>query len=142
MPNALNAAIAAAGLVAQAHRGGVDGVATAALGMATAFALVIVPFGLRLYRGGDAKLLIAIGAWLGPVATAWAFLWGVAIGGGLAIAMAFAAGPEARAQVRRNLETAARTVTVPAVEDDRPARLHVPMAVAFAAGTLVAMVWR
>ncbi len=142
MPNSLNAAIAAAGLVAQAHRGGLDGLTAAALGMATALGLVIVPFALRLYRGGDAKLLIAIGAWLGPVTTAWAFVWGVAIGGGLAIAMALAAGPEARARVRQNLEMAARTVTVPAVEDDRPARLHVPMAVAFAVGALVAMSWR
>lgn len=141
MPNPLNAAIGAAGLAVNAALGGLSGLAHGGLGAAAGFGLVLIPFALRLYRGGDAKLVIAIGAWLGPALTAWAFLWGVALGavGGLAIWLG--ANRETRGQVRRNLALAARTASVPELEA-RPAQLHVPMAVAFSAGALVALVWR
>lgn len=121
---------------------GWDGLLVASLGMLTGLALVIVPFAVRLYRGGDAKLVIALGAWLGPARCAWMFLWGVALGGLVAAGLLLVAGREARARIRRNLETAARTATLPQVEENRPAALHVPMALAFSAGAVVASLWR
>ena len=141
VPNGLNAAIVVCGLVVQLYLGGWSGLVDAGLGVATGFALVLLPFALRLYRGGDAKLVIAFGAWLGPAATAWAFLWGVALGGVVAAGVLLTAGRAERARIRRNLEAAAATVSIPRVEADRPARLHVPMAVAFAVGAVVALAW-
>ncbi len=107
--------------------------------MATALALVIVPFALRLYRGGDAKLLIALGAWLGASTVAWAFLFGVALGAVVAVFVLLGASRAERARIGANLTNAARTASIPEVEPERDARLHVPMAVAFAAGALLAL---
>ncbi len=142
VPNGLNAAIALCGLAYQLHHFGGAGLLTGLGGMGVGFALIIVPFALRLYRGGDAKLVIALGAWLGAGTTAWMFLWGVALGGLVAVGVLLFAGDAARSQIRQNLERAARTVSLPTVEADRPARLHVPMALAFSVGAVVALSWR
>ncbi len=141
MPNPLNGVIAAAGLGWQLTSHGWAGLGAGVAGLGVAFALVIVPFAMRLYRGGDAKLVMALGVWLGPTRAAWMFLWGVALGGLVAAALVLTAGSSLRQRVRRNLTTAARTVTLPQVEGDRPARLHVPMALAFSAGAVVALLW-
>ncbi len=138
--NGLNGAIAATGLGWQVWQAGLSGLGDGALGMLTGFGLVIVPFAVRLYKGGDAKLVIALGAWLGPALTAWAFVWGVALGGLVALGVLAAADRESRTRIVRNLRTAAATVSLPAVEAGRPARLHVPMALAFGAGAIVALV--
>ena len=142
VPNALNGTIVATGLVARVHLEGLGGALDAALGLAGAFALMLGPFALGLYRGGDAKLLCSVGVWLGPSLVAWAFAWGVALGGLVAMMMLLTAGREQRARVRGNLERAARSMTLPEIEPGRPARLHVPMAIAFSAGTIVALAWR
>ncbi len=141
VPNALNGALAAVGLTAQVFAEGWHGLLTGVLGMAVAFGLVLVPFAMRLYRGGDAKLVIALGAWLGPLAAAYMFLWGVALGGLVAAGMVLAGGPALRRRVGRTLKDAALTATLPQVEPDRPARLHAPMALAFSAGAVVARLW-
>ncbi len=141
MSNVLNGSLAAAGLVANTHLGGVSGLAHGAWGMAAGLGLVLVPFAMGLYRGGDAKLLIALGAWLGPALIAWTFLLGSALGVVGGLLMLPIIGREARAGVRQNLEFAARTGSVPEVEE-RPAAHHVPMAVAFSAGALISLVWR
>lgn len=149
VPNALNAAIAAAGLAWQmigapaagAVGGPLEGLLDGALGMLTGLGVVIVPFALRLYRGGDAKLVIALGAWLGPGRTAWAFLWGAAFGAAVALGVLAVAGRDLRRRVARNLKLAAGTVSLPAVEPDRGGRHHVPMALAFAGGALAALLW-
>ncbi len=140
--NALNGAICVTGIGWQLSVSGLWGVVDGALGIAVGFGLIIGPFAMRLYRGGDAKLVMALGAFLGPRLTIWMFLWGAAFGGVLALVLlAFAGGPARRAMVN-NLKVAAQTGTRPEVEKDRPARLHVPMAVAFAAGAIVAATWR
>jgi prepilin peptidase CpaA len=141
VPNALNAALALAGFGWQWRSAGLPGLADGALGLLVGFALVIGPFALRLYRGGDAKLVIALGAWLGPARTAWTFLWGVAFGGLVAIGVLIVSRREHRARIVDNLRLAAGTATLPAVEPDRPARLHVPMALAFGAGAVAALLW-
>ncbi len=141
VPNALNGGLALVGLVFAALSGGVWGLVQAILGLATGFALVILPFALRVYRGGDAKLVMAMGAWLGPALTLWSFLFGMVAGGLLGIAMALLGGREARQEIRRSVEAAVITASLPHVDPHRPARRHVPMALAFGAGAFVAL-WR
>lgn len=140
VPNALNGAIAAVGLAAQGLHAGWDGLLDGGLGIAVGFALILVPFALRLYRGGDAKLVMALGAWLGPVTIAWAFGLGVVIGGVLGGVMLIG-DRETRARVSASIKTAAATRTMPQVEPDRAARRHVPMAVAFGLGAVGAILW-
>lgn len=142
VPNALNGALALAGVAAQLVAAGLGGLGSAALGLLAGFALVIVPFALRLYRGGNAKLVIALGAWLGPHGVLWGFLWGTVFGAVVAFGVLAVSGRALRGEVRRNLERAALTGMVPVVEERRPARQHVPMALAFSAGAAVAVLWR
>ena len=141
MPNALNGAILLAGCGSQIWRARLTGLLDALMGAGVGFALVLVPFAIRLYRGGDAKLVIALGAWLGPLGALWTFLWGAALGGIGALVMVLTMDRAARQRVRQNLELAARTATLPQVEA-RASRSHVPMAVAFSAGAVVTLVWR
>lgn len=140
VPNALNLTLALAGLLAQGCHTGWDGLLHGGLGVAVGFALILVPFALRLYRGGDAKLVMALGAWLGPVTVAWAFGLGVVIGGLLGGLMLIG-DRETRARVTTSVKAAAATQTMPQIEPDRGARRHVPMAVAFGLGAVGAMLW-
>lgn len=139
VPNALNASIAVVGMCYQVTRYGWIGTADALLGIATGFACVLVPFAMRLHRGGDAKLVMALGAWLAPRLILWAYIWGVALGGIVAIGVFLTVGREARRRIAKNLKLSAGTATLPVVEEDRPAHQQVPMALAFSAGALVAL---
>ena len=139
VPNALNMGIALVGVCYQATRHGWGGMLDALLGTATGFACVLVPFAMRLHRGGDAKLVMALGAWLAPRLTLWAYIWGVALGGVVAMGVFLALGRAARRRIAENLKLAAGTATLPAVEADRPAHQQVPMAFAVSAGALVAL---
>lgn len=142
MPNALNGALALTGVVANGWLGGWAGLAHAGLGLLVGFAVILAPFALRLYRGGDAKLVIALGAWVGPADIAWGFGFGVIIGGVLGVLMLLGGDPETRRRVTQTVTTAARTATAPRVEADRAARHHVPMALAFTTGVILARLWR
>lgn len=141
VPNGLNAALGAAGLAVNGWLAGWSGLAHGGLGVLVAFGLILVPFAMRLYRGGDAKLVIALGAWLGPTDIAWGFGFGVVIGGVLGLLMLIG-DPETRRRVGESVKAAAITATAPQVEADRGARRHVPMAVAFTIGAVLARVWR
>lgn len=140
VPNRLNLIIWLAGLAFRAIRGpGWSGLIDGGLGTALAFGLVIVPFALRLHRGGDAKLIMALGMWLGPLGVFWAYLWGVAVGGLVALGLLVIAGPALRRRVARHLGLAVSTISLPHVDPDRDARLHVPMALAFSIGAVLAV---
>ena len=52
------------------------------LGAVTALAVLILPFSLEIYRGGDVKLCIAMGSWVGTYQILWVIALGV-IGGGV-----------------------------------------------------------
>jgi len=81
IPNALNLAIALIGLTgALLGQSRVD-VLTALAAMGTALAVMLVPFAVRLYKGGDLKLVVAASAWLAPMEALWAILLGVVLGG-------------------------------------------------------------
>lgn len=137
VPNTLNFAFAGVGLAGQALAFGLQGVTFGLLGLGVALAVVLLPFALGVYRGGDAKLVMALGVWLGAERVVWAFLAGALLGGALALFTAWRRG--ALRDTLARLKTAAATRALPQVEADRPATAHVPMAPAFAAGAALSV---
>lgn len=92
VPNWLNAAIAAAGLFAQAYFFGLPGVGWGFVGLLVGFAVLIVPWLMHGMGAGDVKLMMAIGCWLGPWLTLYSFLAGGVVGGVAAVVMIMSTG--------------------------------------------------
>ncbi len=92
VPNWLNAAIAAMGIVAQVAFFGWSGLSTGLWGMLTGFSLLIVPWLMHGMGAGDVKLMAAIGVWLGPWLTLMSFAAGALVGGATAIVMILSTG--------------------------------------------------
>lgn len=67
-----------------AAAGGLQGLGRAAAGASEGLALLCIPFALGFVGGGDAKFFAAVGAYLGPWLTLWAFLFGTALGAPIA----------------------------------------------------------
>jgi Flp pilus assembly protein protease CpaA len=107
-------------------------------GIGTAFLVLIIPFAIRLYQGGDFKLMLAVGAWLGPKATLYACLYGIAFGGLLGILMYFLfVDQKTKLRIAQNLKFSYLTQEKPQILEGNQ-KNHVPMALAFALGSLLA----
>ena len=87
VPNWLNAALAAAGLIAQSVYFGWAGLGAGLLGLLVGFGVLILPWAMNGMGAGDVKLMAAIGAWFGPLMTLAAFAVGAMIGGVIAVVM-------------------------------------------------------
>lgn len=135
IPNALNVAIFLGGLLAQAAGGGPAALGQGLAGAGIALALLLPLFYVRWLGGGDVKLAVAFGAWLGPVAAFWATAVGLAGGGLVAFGMFLVGGATLRAEVSTNLRNAALTWTVPKVAKRGRGQL-VPMALALAGAAI------
>lgn len=97
VPNWLNAALAATGLLAQGwyfgwYNSDGGGVAWGLLGLLAGFGLLIVPWLMHGMGAGDVKLMAAIGCWIGPWLTLVSFAVGGIIGGVIAIVMILSTG--------------------------------------------------
>ena len=92
VPNWLNAAIAAAGFVAQGWFFGLEGLGAATLGLLVGFATLILPWLMHGMGAGDVKLMMAIGCWLGPWLTLYSFAAGAIVGGVAAVIMIMSTG--------------------------------------------------
>lgn len=132
VPNGVAVALLLVGLALRWLFEGWGGVLAGLGGAAVGFALLIVPFALRLVGGADVKVMAAIGAWLTPVAALAAASLGFVVGGLMAL-LVVVARPELRRAVRTNLWTALLTQRVPQVEA-RPRALSVPHVTAYAIG--------
>ncbi len=87
IPNGVLVVIAALGVTARlAVAPSFAGLAAAIGGMAAGLAIWIGPFALRWVGAADVKLVAAIGAWLGPLATLRVSLYAGLAGGLLSIA--------------------------------------------------------
>jgi prepilin peptidase CpaA len=135
IPNALNVAIFLGGLLAQAAGGGPAALGQGLAGAGIALALLLPLFYVRWLGGGDVKLAVAFGAWLGPAAAFWATAVGLAGGGLVAFGMFLVGGATLRAEVSTNLRNAALTWTVPKVARRGRGQL-VPMALALAGAAI------
>lgn len=87
VPNWLNAALAAAGFVAQGTFYGWPGIQAGALGLLVGFGVLILPWAMHGMGAGDVKLMAAIGVWFGPWLTLISFAVGAGIGGVIAVMM-------------------------------------------------------
>jgi prepilin peptidase CpaA len=92
IPNALTLPVAAVGVLFGLTTTGLDGGASALAGLAVGLCLFLPFYLLGGLGAGDVKLLAALGAWLGPAATAWTAIYGTIAGGVFAIIVAFGAG--------------------------------------------------
>ncbi|MEW5932317.1 MAG: A24 family peptidase [Bacillota bacterium] len=81
IPNAVTLPACAVGLVLGVVRGGMEGLKSAALGGLAGFGLLFVPALLGWVGAGDAKLLAALGAFLGPAGVLEAAMCGTLAGG-------------------------------------------------------------
>ena len=110
------------------------------LGIGIAFGVILPFFALRVYRGGDAKLLIACGAWFQPLEWLVGFALGMAFGAVWALlVLGVKRGERREALLSLRLLFWSRLGTVG--EDVAEGRTTVPMAVAFGASmTLMKLV--
>ena len=92
VPNWLNLALIVAGFSIQGIYVGWAGIGTGFLGLLTGFGLLIIPWLMHGMGAGDVKLMAAIGVWLGPLLTLYAFALGAAIGAVAAVIMILSTG--------------------------------------------------
>ncbi len=91
IPNGLLLVIGGIGLAARlALAGPTDGLLAGLGGLATGLAIWIGPFALRWVGAADVKLVAAIGAWLGPLATFQLSLASALAGGLMSLAFLLA----------------------------------------------------
>lgn len=81
VPNILNGSIVLSGLLLHLWTNGLDGVFIGIIGLACALLTLILPFALYLYRGGDVKLCMGIGVWVGAKMIVLSIVIGVILGG-------------------------------------------------------------
>jgi prepilin peptidase CpaA len=92
IPNRLTFGAALGGFLLQLVTGGLDGALTSAGGWLTGALLFLPFFLLGGMGGGDAKLLAALGAWLGPSETLWLAAYSAIAGGVLGVIVAVTQG--------------------------------------------------
>ena len=134
IPNALTAPAVLAGLVLATLAQGLGGLGSALGGAALALVIGGTLFALGGMGGGDAKLLVVVGAFLGPAHFLHAGAF-IAIAGGV---MAFAVVAQRRILRRPALASPGAIRYVATAE--KP--LTVPYGVAIAAGTLLSVLIR
>lgn len=92
IPNALTFGAALAGIVLHGYADGWSGAGMSVAGWLVGVACFLPVFLLRGMGAGDVKLLAAIGAWTGPVATVWVALFSSIAGGVMGLVVALGSG--------------------------------------------------
>jgi Flp pilus assembly protein protease CpaA len=82
VPNGLTLAAAGFGLAYWSTLARLPGLKFSILGLLCGLAIGMVPYALRIWGGGDAKLLAAVGTWIGPSELTRS-LWAIGMLGGL-----------------------------------------------------------
>jgi prepilin peptidase CpaA len=101
--------------------------------------VLYAPWKARAIGGGDVKLAIATGAWVGLHHLIW-FVLAAALGGGVVAAVFYLFAPaDTRAEVKANLVLAGLHGEMPAVASHRKGHVSLPYAVAISVGAAVAL---
>jgi len=85
IPNAVNGAALALGLLLNWLYGGSAGLVASFTGALLPLVLLLLPFALGGIGGGDVKMMAALGALVGPRLALWGLVLGMIIGGGIMI---------------------------------------------------------
>ena len=141
IPNKLNLLILAVGLSLRAQAAGWSGVWLGLQGAGLALLLLFPFFVLRWYGGGDVKLMIGGGAYLGTSGCAEAIVLGAILGGLLAAAQLVLMKSARRRESLARLRTALLFSSTQA-PDQREAHDHVPMALAFSSSIFITAYWQ
>jgi prepilin peptidase CpaA len=143
IPNAVNASVWAAGLVAQGLVHGFAAVPAALCAGLLVVALLWLPWLKGILGAGDVKLAAGAAVWFG-FAGLPSFLLATGLCGGLVAAVAYAASlKKARAQMRQNLVAAVVLMTLPNIPKAAPGngRVSVPYGVSVALGGAFTVCW-
>ena len=146
IPNLLTFSLVAAGLGVHFGTQGFSGLAFSAEGLGLGIALFLLPYLMGGMGAGDAKLMGAVGAILGPKGVFIAALFTAAVGGIYALVLLFLNSAYARGMVTRSattLKTFALTgqfIAIPAPEDEERKKPRLCYGVAIAAGTFFYMI--
>ncbi|SDT29032.1 A24 family peptidase [Pseudomonas oryzae] len=127
------------GVVWQVSTSGLVGLASAAGGLLTGFALFVPIYALGGMAAGDVKLMAVVGSFLGAVGALWAGAYSLMAGAVLGIVYLFCRGHLGRFAVRYWAMAVTRSRIQ--ADDSDAARHRFPYAVAIAAGTLLSMYW-
>lgn len=146
--NTLILAGAAVGLLLQGALAGPGGVLAAIYGLLVGLVILLPGYLLGVTGAGDAKLMAAVGTFLGPLGILQAALASILVGG--VIALGFAASALVSRQsiapwgryglMVRTLVTTGRPLYIPPVEGEVMGRKF-PFAVSIAIGTTAWMTW-
>jgi prepilin peptidase CpaA len=82
IPNVINFTLLCCGLLVCFVDYGLNGLLSSLLAVAVTLGVLLVPFSLNVYRGGDVKLCLGMSAWVGIEKGLWIVGVGI-IGGGL-----------------------------------------------------------
>ena len=82
IPNAINFSILGTGVFVNTLNFGFSGLYYSLLAVAISIAVLLLPFALNVYRGGDVKLCMGMSAWLGLKQGLWVIGLGI-VGGGV-----------------------------------------------------------
>jgi prepilin peptidase CpaA len=141
IPNLLTYPTMGIGLAYHSVTNGLDGFFLAIAGLALGIALLILPYIMGGMGAGDAKLMGAAGAVLGPKGVFTAFLFTAVVGGGYALMLLLIRRQHAKGLISRHtttLKTFACTgqfIPIPAAEDEKKPKLCYGIAIAL--GTLL-----
>lgn len=149
IPNTLILAGAAVGFLLQGWAAGTGGVLAAIYGLVVGLAILLPGYLMGFTGAGDAKLMAAIGTFLGPVGVLQAALISIFVGGIIAIGFALSAlihrqsiSPWGRyALMMRTLVITGRPLYIPPAEGEVMGKKF-PFAVSIALGTTAWIVWQ
>lgn len=149
IPNPLILAGAAVGFLLHGWAAGASGVLAATYGLLVGLVILLPGYLMGFTGAGDAKLMAAVGTFLGPVGVLQAALISIFIGGIIALGFAFSAlifrrsvSPWGRYSLMfRTLVVTGRPLYIPPEEGEVMGKKF-PFAVSIALGTIAWVVWQ
>jgi prepilin peptidase CpaA len=139
IPNLVSGFVFASGLIVCGLDGGVRTVLSGSAAFVLLLMALYAPWRAGGIGGGDVKLAVAVGVWVGLPHLLW-FVLATAVAGGVVAGVCYLlARAPARAEVRANLMLAGLRGELPPVPSHRKGHPSVPYAFAIAAGAGVAL---
>jgi Flp pilus assembly protein protease CpaA len=132
VPNKVNFGYLWLGLAYQLILSGLPGLWFALQGVLCAFAILLIPFALYIYRGGDVKLCMAAATWVGAEAITYSIVYAVILGGVWGLVKLLLMPKVQRSKHIQNLNLTLYTRQLPKIDHSQSAHVqYIPMALVF-----------